>query len=262
VVSRHKSGLALVAVACVLVVGPRQALGEGPGDVAAALEEAQRASDAGRKQDAVDAVKRAYEISGDINLLFRLGEMTAELGQDLIAYRFYRAYLGRDPRGKHREAADRAARTLEAKLAAPPEPVRAAPAVPSPAPAAATVAVPAAPAPSPPPTAVAPAVDLHAQAAPGPPLPRWLPWISLGATLALGAGAVLTGLEASQRYDELRASCGQTAEGCTQAEIDGVRSRALTANLLWAAAGVGAIASGVSFYVNTREAGLSGVWSY
>ena len=40
------------------------------------------------------------------------------------------------------------------------------------------------------------------------------------------------------------------------------KSRALTTNLLWAAAGVGAVATGVMFYVNAREAGVSGVVSF
>ena len=93
-------------------------------------------------------------------------------------------------------------------------------------------------------------------------MPSWLPWAGIGATLALGAGAVVTGLGASQRYDELRGSCGQTVEGCAQSDIDQVKSRALTANLLWAAAGVSAVATGVVVYVNAREAGFAGAWSF
>ena len=97
---------------------------------------------------------------------------------------------------------------------------------------------------------------------PGPPLPRWLPWAGLAATVALGAGAVVTGLGASHRYDELHGSCGQRPEGCATSDVNDVKSRALTANLLWAAAGIGAVTTGVMFYVNTREAGFSGVWSF
>jgi hypothetical protein len=113
-----------------------------------------------------------------------------------------------------------------------------------------------------------PTVDLRSETvtpATGPtgrPLPRWVPWAGLGATIALSAGAVVTGLGASNRYDELRASCGQTVEGCSQSQIDQVKSRALTANLLWAGASVGAVATGVMVYVNTREAGFTRVWSF
>jgi len=41
-----------------------------------------------------------------------------------------------------------------------------------------------------------------------------------------------------------------------------VKSRALIANLLWAGASAAAVTTGVMVYVNTREAGFSGVWSF
>ena len=93
-------------------------------------------------------------------------------------------------------------------------------------------------------------------------MPSWLPWTGVGATVALSAGAVVTGMAASRRYDQLRTSCGGTPDGCSQGQIDEVKSRALTTNLLWAAAGVGAVATGVMFFVNAREAGVSGVVSF
>jgi len=284
-----------------------------------ALAQARQASDAGRLPKAIEAYKRAYELSGDTNLLFQLGEVNRRLGQAVVAIRFYRTYLARDPRGKYREAAERAARSLEmqpskpAPAAAPvvapapvapapvriapapvaPTPVRVAPApvrvAPAPAPVARAPVAPAparvapapvvaapapvAPAPAPPPEiapqpAGTPAVDLRADvtATPEPrsrtPLPTWLPWAGLGATIALGAGAVVTGLQANSRYEQLKTSCGRTAEGCPAADINQVKSSALTANLLWAATGVGALATGVVVFVNAREAGFAGAWSF
>ena len=245
-----------------------------------ALTQARQAYDAGRMLEAIEGYKRAYELSGDLTLLFRLGEVNREVGQDVAALRFYRTYLARDPRGKHREAAERAAGDLELKIAKPAAPLApaqppvvqrqvATPPAPTPASTSMRAQVTPPPSPSPPPASAAlPAVDLRAQAAAdpaprsGPPLPRWLPWAGVGATLALGAGAVVTGMGASQRYDELRGSCGRTVEGCAQSDIDQVKSRALTANLLWAAAGVGAVATGVVVYVNAREAGFAGAWSF
>jgi tetratricopeptide (TPR) repeat protein len=260
------------------VISPAEVRGQtSPAAARDVVEQARRAYDAGRKQEAIDGYKRAYELSGDLSLLFRLGEVSREVGQDVAAVRFYRSYLARDPRGKYREAADRAARDLELKLSrpaarAPAQPV-AVPAARAPAQpvAARTAPAPVAPPPSSPPPAASPAlpaVDLTAAATPTPasqpepPLPRWLPWFGLGATIALGAGAVVTGLGASQRYDELLGTCGKTADGCAPSEIAQLKSSARTANLLWAAAGIGAAVTGVTFYVNTREAGLSGVWSF
>ena len=249
------------------VLNPGEARGQGTAASAQdVVEQARQDYAAGRKQAAVEGYARAYELSGDPSLLFRLGEVSRELGRDVAALRFYKAYVTRDPRGKYREAADRAMRNIElgpskpaatsatpapaaAMRTAPPAPARAAPA-----PAQSTVlTVPASPAAPPAPPPAEPS---------GPPLPRWLPWAGLGATLALGAGAVVTGVGASSRYDELRASCGQTVEGCSRSQIDQVKSRALTANLLWAGASVGALATGLMVYVNTREAGFSGVWSF
>lgn len=237
-----------------------------------AVTQARQAYDAGRLLEAIEGYKRAYELSGDLTLLFRLGEVSREVGQDVAALRFYRTYLARDPRGQHREAAERAVSDLERKTTKPaPLPAPAQPPVVT-GPVVRPVAVlpaPVTPPSSPPPASpVLPAVDLRAQSAAdpaprsGPPLPRWLPWAGVGATLALGAGAVVTGLGASHRYDELRGSCGRTVEGCAQSDIDQVKSRALTANLLWAATGVGAVATGVVVYVNAREAGFSGAWSF
>ena len=277
------------ALAVALVVDPAPVLGQSSSPTAPsaaareAVTQAERLYDLGRLQQAIDGFKRAYELSGDAALLFRLGEVSREAGEDVAALRFYRSYLGRDPRGPHREAADRAARDLERKVekgpppAAPSRAPAAAPIVqtrPAPAvvpvvkpqPAAAAVQPPPPPAPSRPPPASLPSVDLQAEATPpatpGPPLPRWLPWVGLGATAGLGAAAAITGLAASHRYDQLHATCGRTAEGCAPGDIDQLKSRALTANLLWAAAGVGALATGVMVYVNVRDAGFAGVWRF
>ena len=274
------AGSVFVAFAITSVVDPGEVRGQTAASARDVVEQARQDYAAGRKQAAIEGYTRAYELSGDPNLLFRLGEVSHELGRDVAALRFYKAYVTRDPRGKSRDAADRAMRSIELGQSKPAA-TRAAPApvkmlAPSPSPPRATTTPPpqaalAPPAPpGAPPAAIpaAPAVDLRSEPVTlptepaGPPLPRWLPWAGLGATIALGAGAVVTGLGASNRYDELRASCGQTQEGCSQSQIDQVKSRALTANLLWAGASLGAVATGVMVYVNTREAGFSGVWSF
>ena len=256
-----------------------------------AAEQARQASDAGRWPAAIEAYGRAYELSGDTTFLFRLGEVNQKMGQDVAALRFYRTYLARDPRGKYREAAERAANALEAKAsppapASPPAapapaparvvaPIRPAPpapppavAPPAPAPKPATVSLPP-PAPAPAPAASSPpATDLRADVtttpAPSPsaPLPTGLAWAGVGATVVLGAGAIVTGLSASHRYDQLRSSCGRTAEGCATTDIDQVKSRAKIANLLWAATGVTAAATGIVVIVNAREVGFAGAWSF
>src|SRR5262245_60484167 len=179
----------------------------------------------------MDGCARAYELTADAGRLFQLGAVNHQMGQGVAALRFYRTYLARDPRGKNRKAAEKAADMLEANPSAPPPAIAApapvAPAPPPPPPPAAAAKTPppvakpapvapaAPPPPAPPPPApvaavrvadpppaaappppAAPAVDLRADvtstAAPpnGPPLPGGLAWAGMGATLALGAGAV------------------------------------------------------------------------
>ena len=269
------SGSVFLAFAITSVVDPAEVRGQSAGSARDVVEQARQDQAAGRKQAAIDGYTRAYELSGEPDLLFRLGELSREMGRDVAALRFYKAYVTRDPRGKSRDAADRAMRSIEvghskpaATRAAPARSPVAAPTAPAPAAQPRALAPPARPGPPQQAAPAAPMVDLRSETATppsepaGPPLPRWLPWAGLGATIALGAGAVVTGLGASNRYDELRVSCGQTAEGCAQSQIDQVKSRALTANLLWAGASAAAVATGVMVYVNTREAGFSGVWSF
>lgn len=289
------SGLVAVTFGAMIVGEGAEARGESgaatPVDANArqAIDEARAAEAAGRKREAIEGYKRAYELSGDPSLLFRLGELSREVGETSAAERFYRAYLGRDRQGKHREAAERAVRTLELKelgpgtanrpastpppqgaaqnaslLTAPPGQAATAATAPS-----ATQVVTASARPSPTaklqafagPTTTTTATAPSSSPAP-PPLPRWLPWAGLVVTVALGGGAIYSGRGASRRYDELSNSCGQTSTGCAQGDIDHVKAQALAANLLWAAAGVGALATGVMVYVNTRESGVSGVWRF
>lgn len=268
---------------------------------AAELERGRQAEAAGHKREAVDHLKKAYEVSGDPNLLFRLGELSRETGDDTAALRFYQAYLRRSPRGEHSAIAERQVRVLEwsSGQGRPAAPATSAPAVTgSPgatpptngAPTGPAVAPTASPAPiaapspgtphaaptTPPPWPVesavpatgAAGVDLTAQAAPPrssgaePPLPRWVPWAGFAAAAGLGLTAVLTGLSANEQYDQLRNSCGATAGGCSSGQIDDMKSRARTTNILLAGAGVVAVATGVAVYFNTREAGLSGLWRF
>lgn len=112
-----------------------------------------------------------------------------------------------------------------------------------------------------------PSVDLTTPAlppasTPGLPMPRWVPWTLGAATVALGAGAIITGLSANHRFDELNTTCGRTAQGCGSEAIDDVRSRAHRATLLWALTGVAAVATGVTVFVNASAAGVSGLWAF
>lgn len=129
------------------------------------------------------------------------------------------------------------------------------------------------PAPEPPPSVSPPSftpspttVDLEAKATPAgssaSPVHAWIPWTLAGVTVALAAGAIVYGASASSRYDSLNTSCGQTPTGCSSDQVQEVKSRALKANVLWALAGVAAVGTGVVVYVDTRDAGISALWTF
>jgi hypothetical protein len=110
-------------------------------------------------------------------------------------------------------------------------------------------------------------VDLTTQSQPpksseSPPLPRWVPWAGAVATVALGTVAIVSGLSASRRFDELKNSCGQTPDGCAADQVSDLRSRARSVGVLWALAGAAAVGTGITIYVNTSAAGFSGLWAF
>jgi hypothetical protein len=94
------------------------------------------------------------------------------------------------------------------------------------------------------------------------PLPAWLPLAGALLTVASATGAIVYGLSASHSYDDLKATCAQTAAGCTADQIDGVKSHDRVATILWVSAGVLAAATGVTIYVNTHAAGASALWRF
>jgi len=268
----------------------------------AVVEQARTARAQGRLPEAIDAYGRAYLEGGDANILFELAECQRAAGQDAAAIRSFQNYLRRAPRGPHHRSAEKQIDELQAAAsqaspaagAAPANAPPVAPAAPphanalrppvtpvmpphasvpaqQPAPTLppAVAAVPASTAPS----ASAPGgssspatIELTAAAAPratpNPPLPRWVPWSLAATTVLLASAATWAGFSANDRFDELHQSCGQTSGGCDAAATSDLKDRARRANILWALTGVAALGTGITVYVNTSAAGLSGLWRY
>lgn len=80
--------------------------------------------------------------------------------------------------------------------------------------------------------------------------------------MGLAIAATVSTISASDRYDQLRTSCGATSTGCSEGQIDDLRSSADRTTILWVGAGLMAAATGAGFYVNTHQAGFSGVWRF
>jgi hypothetical protein len=108
-----------------------------------------------------------------------------------------------------------------------------------------TVAVPA-----PAPTAPAPSPAGGAQRS-------WAFWTAAAATVLFTGGAVAAGLAANGKYSDLENGCAATTERCSESQIDEVKLRARLATALWILAGASAAATGVTFYLDSREAGVS-----
>ena len=85
----------------------------------------------------------------------------------------------------------------------------------------------------------------------------WYFWTSAAATVLFTGGAVIAGVSANGKYSDLENGCGLTSAGCSESQIDAVKSRATLANVLWLLAGASAIATGVTFYIDSRESGVS-----
>jgi hypothetical protein len=135
----------------------------------------------------------------------------------------------------------------------PPPPMAAAP--PPPAPAGAAPVAPIGPAPSgaaPPPVAAPPAAEspLLVTQAPPPAHHSKVPVIiGAAATGAFVVGAVAFTLSSNSLYNDLKTSCGVTAMGCSQSQVDGVKTRDHAATAFWIAAGVAAVATSVLLVV-------------
>ena len=69
------------------------------------------------------------------------------------------------------------------------------------------------------------------------------------ATGALAVGAIAFTVSGNHLYDELKGSCGNTTMGCTQSQIDGVKTRDHAATAFWILAGAAAIATSVVLVV-------------
>jgi hypothetical protein len=132
--------------------------------------------------------------------------------------------------------------------------------------------VPPAPTPAKPSVAVAPvtpppsaASENVISAGPASPSPKgglfaqkpWYFWAAASATAVFTVGAVVAGLAANSKFNDLENSCGMTTVGCSDSQVDGLKTRATLANVLWILAGASAVATGVTFFIDNREAGAS-----
>lgn len=73
-------------------------------------------------------------------------------------------------------------------------------------------------------------------------------WVAAGTAAALGVSALVVGLSAKSKFDELDDRCGEGQSGvCGQGDVDSVKARAIATDVLWGA-GLAAAATAVVLY--------------
>jgi tetratricopeptide (TPR) repeat protein len=90
---------------------------------------------------------------------------------------------------------------------------------------------------------------------------KWT-WVAAGSTVLLAGAAAGIGLSVNSRYDELRNGCGSRSTswpGCTNSEVDSLRTRKNIANVLWGLAGAAVVTTGVLFFIEGRPMTLTPV---
>ena len=225
------------------------------------------------KPEHLDEFKAAHLAKADPVFLYNIAQCHRQLGEREQAITLYRRFLAASPNAPDRPEVERRVAELEAELAAarPAPRTETLPAISTPQTADTTRTPPTSP------PAWAPPQNITAQAsqlsvatsayAAAEPVRSvsaisTLRWIGVGATLALAGGAIISGVSASSKYDDLKGTCGNTYEGCTSTQVDSVKARALLANVLWGLAGVAAVTTGVLFYVAPHEGGVQAAWRF
>lgn len=79
-------------------------------------------------------------------------------------------------------------------------------------------------------------------------------WIAAGAAGAFAGAALVLGLNAKSRYDELRDRC---MDDCAPSEVDSLKTRAMVTDVLWGASLAAVITTGVLWFLEGRTASLS-----
>lgn len=186
--------------------------------------------------NAAAAFRRSYELSGNPDLLFNIGQAYRLAGQNEQAIAAYRSFLREVPESPNRALAE--AKLEDLQIAQLKPPIRS-----SPSDATAKPIVEEA--------LIAPPVKRSAPE--GASIPAWLPWTGAAITGALVVGAIAAGLSANSKFYELKRTCGVSGNGCQDSDIDALNGRARTANILWVLSGISAVGTGVVVFLDLRE---------
>ena len=207
-------------------------------------QQATRAYDLGKYQEAVDEYQKVYEIDGDPVMLYNIAQAYRLNDQPQESIHFYRRYLQRSPEARNKEDVERKITAMEklieerrkaAALVAPPPPKTEVKPV--------AVPEPVAPPPVPAPVVVAP---------PPPPPPEHsatrtiVGWSMVGVGVASIAVAIVEGIKAKNRGDTLTQKSSTANPIPWTTALESIQSEGKTANIVAIVCGIAGTAVGVA----------------
>jgi hypothetical protein len=207
-------------------------------------QQATRAYDLGKYQEAVDEYQKVYEIDGDPVMLYNIGQAYRLNDQPQESIHFYRRYLQRSPEARNRDDVERKIAALEklieerrkaaAAVAPPPPKLEPPPPPPKVEP--------------PPPPVVTPVVVAPAPPPPEPPSTtrRVLGWSMIGIGVAADVVAVIEGISAKNKGDQLTSMSMKTPPIAFGPEQQQLQSDGKTANIVAIVCGIAGTAVAVT----------------
>jgi hypothetical protein len=209
-------------------------------------QQATRAYDLGKYQEAVDEYQKVYEIDGDPVMLYNIAQAYRLNDQPQESIHFYRRYLQRSPEARNKEDVERKITAME-KLIEERRKAAALVAPPPPKPEAKPVAVPE-------PVLPPPVVTTPVVVAPPPPPPPQrsttrlvVGWSMVGVGAASIAVAIIEGVRAKNRGDTLTQEGDNPAKPTVWGSAqESLQSEGQTANIVAIVCGIAGTAVGVA----------------
>jgi Tetratricopeptide repeat len=253
VMTRRPWVLALVFSMMLLALGTKEARAQltpqQKQEIHLHYQQATRAYDLGKYQEAVDEYQKVYEIDGDPVMLYNIAQAYRLNDQPQESIHFYRRYLQRSPEARNKEDVERKITAMEKLI----EERRKAAALVAPPPVKADVKPVAVPEPVTPPVVTTPVVI--APPLPPPPAPpsttrRVLGWSMIGVGAASIAVAIVEGIKAKNRGDELTQMQGPQNAPIAElpvwtSERESIQSQGKTANIVAIVCGIAGTAVAV-----------------
>ena len=224
----------IVAGLVVLAVGSSTAqAGEDVAQAKAYFSAGVDAYDQGKYEVALQEFQHAHALSNSPALYFNMAACEEHMDHYQAAALLLRQYLIEKPDADDRSNVEVRIKSLEQrdeqlhKMTEPTPAVKPTPGVTAPPPSAATT----------------------------PPPKRHLKytWVMLGATAAVGAAAIGVGAYTVAHHSDLKNGCGNTAAGCTPAQISGLKSTAVATDVLIGVTAAAAVATVVFAILESRK---------